>query len=145
MTRAPTLIFQPPAHQSIAVHQHVRADFPAAPRGPIVHDHQVLVAHLSGTTHLWMGRELVLRRGDVLLVPEGMPHLTSGPFDSEILGVAVCTGCMQGAWGALLREAFDEVRQGGVQPASVARSLRYLQRGDLRHGPAFVSEVLERA
>jgi AraC family transcriptional regulator, transcriptional activator of pobA len=100
-----------PQHSALAVHR-------LAPcRGPVgdaevVHDHAGLGFYLSGTTRLWMSLDYTLTRGDVLLLPEGMPHATRSSDRGDLWGVMLCSTCMRGSWGEALREALQHVRLG---------------------------------
>lgn len=104
-----------PAHTAIAASRLSHCNFPKMPADEVVHDHSGIAVYLSGTTRLWMGMDYTLRRGDVLLIPEGMPHCSSGESDGEMLGAMLCTGCMRPPWAEPLKAAFNEVRRG--QPA----------------------------
>lgn len=139
---APALVSALPAHQPIAVQRRTSCTGSARPSGEVVHDHAGLALYLSGTTQLWMRHEHRLVRGDLLLVPEGMPHCASGSPGGELVGVALCAACIRSAWGERLREAYGEVRRGGIAVrrlsedalAEVERLLATLER-ELARGP----------
>jgi len=81
---------------------------------PVAHSHSSLAIHLSGEAHLWMGSTWRLSPGDVLLVPEGMPHHRSDTNHTEVLGASVCIPCLPGTrWGPPLRALFAQVQRGG--------------------------------
>lgn len=101
-------------HQPLSVRRRSPGQTPASPRRQVVHDHAVLVICLGGTSRLWAGGDYTLGRGDVLLIPEGMPHTNSGGSAAELVLIAVCTSCMTGSWGESLRRAFADVRRSGI-------------------------------
>lgn len=109
-----------PAHHPIAVHRHSACEFSSHDTGAVVHDHAVVSFVVAGQMRFWMGHDFELRRGDLLLVPEGTPHYTVDGADAEIIGVALCTHCLLGAWGSVLRDAFAEVRRVGAAARHVA-------------------------
>lgn len=83
----------------------------------VVHDHSGIAIYLEGEARVRMGVHYALRRGDVLLVPEGMPHgssATERPNDAEIVGISLCTACLRSPWGTSLREMLDDVRRGAI-------------------------------
>jgi AraC-like DNA-binding protein len=114
MSEIPSLISTLPAHRPIAVWRKTRCDVADHPGGEVVHDHSALAVYLAGATRMWMRRDYRLVRGDVLLIPEGTPHCAREASEGDRLGVMLCTGCMKGAWGEYLSEAFNEARRGGV-------------------------------
>jgi AraC family transcriptional regulator, transcriptional activator of pobA len=114
MSAPPTLLSALPAHQPLAVRRLARCAPSTHPGRDVVHDHAGLAVYLSGTTRMWMRADYTLVRGDLLLIPEGMPHCPAASSGGEAATLALCTGCMQGAWGGSLREAFDGVRRGEV-------------------------------
>ncbi|MCB9611157.1 MAG: helix-turn-helix transcriptional regulator [Sandaracinus sp.] len=98
----------------VAVARACTGDFRPGPE--VVHDHSGLAFYVRGETRMRMGVEYVLRPGDVLLVPEGMPHGGGehGHGEAELVGITVCTACLRGGWGDVLRRLFDDVRHGAV-------------------------------
>ena len=110
---APTLVSSLPEHRSIAVYDHGGAAPDSSPT-EVVHDHCSIGLYLSGSARFWMRRQYQLQRGDVLLVPEGMPHIASDEGAVQMVGLVLCTHCMRGAWGDSLRRAFADVRFGAI-------------------------------
>lgn len=124
MSRTPRLTSALPAHASIAVLGPYRPDAP--PPGEVVHDHVGMALFLSGNARFWMSREYLIAAGDLLIVPEGMPHYGLEMEDVVMLTIALCSHCMRGGWGSLLTQAIGDVRRGksAVRRLGVERTAR---------------------
>lgn len=97
--------------------QHPRR---AAHESTVVHDHGILALFTGGEMQMWMGAAYNLVRGDLLIVPEGMPHYRMGESNSACWMLATCTSCLEGRrWGEELARVFESVRQG----ASAVRTI----------------------
>lgn len=99
---------------------------------PVVHDHASLGVILEGSAELWCGARYVLAPGDVLLVPEGMPHyaLREGRVDGW--GISWCSACAHGPWAELARALMAQVRAGAcavyrLKPAQLALLCGYIE------------------
>lgn len=86
----------------------------------VVHPHATLALLLEGEYTLWSGATYTLHPGDVLIIPEGMPHYAVS-FDGcpEAISVACCTSCLRTTAGGRFVQLFREVSEG----ASAQRSL----------------------
>ncbi|MEL6342857.1 MAG: AraC family transcriptional regulator [Myxococcota bacterium] len=98
-------------HAPLAV---IHMAWAAKPSGPVVHTHSGLAVFLEGHARFWMGTVWQIRPGDVLLVPEGMPHHRADRNFTALVGLSVCTPCLPtDRWGPPLRSLFERVQRGG--------------------------------
>src|SRR5690554_6932652 len=88
-----------PSHQSLVVsrmdadateHAVIHDHAPS----PVVHPHASLAFFEGGNATIRCGATYTLTPGDVLLVPEGMPHYGVDADSVEFIGLAMCTSCM---------------------------------------------------
>lgn len=108
-----------PAHRSLMV-SDMRGAPPDEPCGPVIHPHAALSLLIEGEVRVSCGSTYALRPGDLLLVPEGMPHFSVAGAECASVGMALCTSCVtSSAGGARLAAAFAEVSEG----ASAQRTL----------------------
>ena len=93
------------------VEEHSRRRAPA--NAPVIHDHGSIALFTGGEMQMWMGAAYELARGDLLIVPEGMPHYRMSEENSRCWILATCTACMEERrWGEALLRVFESVRQG---------------------------------
>jgi len=79
----------------------------------VVHPHASIALYLEGRARVWCGASHEVRAGDVLLVPEGMPHYTESCEGLEILGLSLCTSCLStSSSGVHLMDVFTRVARG---------------------------------
>jgi AraC-like DNA-binding protein len=108
----PRFVSNLPTHTSLRVGRMRQATHEGA--ASVVHPHASLALYLEGSARVWCGAAYDVRAGDLLLVPEGMPHYTESSEEAEILGLSLCASCMaSSSAGAHLLEAFAEVSKGG--------------------------------
>ncbi len=121
MTR-PHFISKLPSHTSLRVGR-VNA---SASEGTasVVHPHASLVIYLEGSAQVWCGATYEVQAGDLLLVPEGMPHYTETSDGAEALGLSLCSSCMTSSrGGSHLIEAFAEVAKGGSATRRLSKKM----------------------
>ncbi len=114
MSQKPRLISTLAEHQTVSV-QHLRSGecLPDHAHDTVVHPHSSIGLYTAGELRFWMGREYAIKAGDIVLVPEGMPHFSRNAVDAELIGIAVCTHCLKGGCAEPLRQLFGAVRDGG--------------------------------
>lgn len=113
MPRSPALVSALPPHHALAARRMALCEGGPRADQPVIHDHSGIALYLAGTTRLWMGLDYTLTRGDLVLIPEGMPHCTRDATRGELIGVMLCTACMRAPWSEPLRDALQAVRDGG--------------------------------
>ncbi|MEN0065794.1 MAG: AraC family transcriptional regulator [Myxococcota bacterium] len=108
-------------HAPLAVLDFEVSDYTTgdASRVEAVHAHGVLGLVLGGDAQFWMGTSYRVRAGDVLLVPDGMPHFLEAASEYHLLGLGFCVGCLDPETRSVLTELNDRVRRG----ASAVRHL----------------------
>lgn len=129
----PKLKSQMPAHRSLSVArfgaettacgENTVCD-PTQPPAPTVHPHASLAYYLSGTATIWAGSTYRVGPGDVLIIPEGMPHYSTSDDAVEALGMAMCTACVASAAGGHLAAMLWEVADGASALRTVAPASR---------------------
>lgn len=78
---------------------------------------------------MWVGATYTLRRGDVLLVPEGAPHYRIAASSATVVGLSLCMSCLTEPWGTAFTRALDEVRRGAAAARRIEpRALERLER-----------------
>ncbi len=87
---------------------------------PTVHPHASLAYYEGGRAEFWCGATYSTRAGDLVLVPEGMPHYTVTADDASVVGLSVCTSCLASAPGGHLAAAFHAVSEGAPAVRTVA-------------------------
>lgn len=99
----------------LTVHRmdHAHVD---APHPPTVHPHASLAYCTSGRAEMWCGATYTLGPGDVLLIPEGMPHYATSMQGVRGAGISACTSCLASMAGGHLAALFESVAEGA--PAS---------------------------
>lgn len=117
MTR-PRHLSHLPSHRSVLVARRTCR----APRSTptTVHPHASLVFVLEGTAEAWCGTTYSVKPGDVLLIPEGMPHYLTSRDAAETLVLSLCTSCMTSAPDHGLVAVFHEVAAGAGALRTVA-------------------------
>jgi len=79
-----------------------------------VHTQPRFCVYLDDGARFWMGSVWTLRRGDVLVVPDGMPHHRVDTDTIHLLGLGVCGQCVpDDRWGPPLLGLVSQVRRGG--------------------------------
>lgn len=119
-----------PTHPAVDVRRFV-AEGSGPSQGSVVHDHGSVAFYLDGSATMWVGAAYTLRRGDVLLVPEGAPHYRIAAASATGVGVSLCMSCLTESWGAAFARALDEVRRGAaaarrIEPQALEQLERHL-------------------
>ena len=109
------------AHEALRVGVHRACGALGSAR--VVHPHAALSLVLRGSATVWCGATYELGVGDVLLIPEGMPHAMMRADELEQRGAALCTACLGEGAGRALMEVIHQVSAG-------ACAVRHLAAGD---------------
>lgn len=108
----PRLISNLPRHEPLRV-QRGAVVCEGAPRA-VVHDHASVALYLEGEATLWVGGSYRVGARDLVLIPEGAPHMTRGARGVRLVGASICGACLAEPGGEPLRRALEEVSRGGV-------------------------------
>lgn len=81
--------------------------------GAAVHRGHVVAWIRGGHSVLELGHRVTVERGDLLLVPAGVPHRSVAGGDPVLWGVQFCASCVGLDEADPLMEPFARVRQGG--------------------------------
>jgi AraC family transcriptional activator of pobA len=95
---------------------------------PTVHPHASLAFYERGRAELWCGATYTVGPGDIVLVPEGVPHYAVSAEAVSGVGLSACTSCLNGTPVRHLADAFHAVAQG----APAVRAVRESDRERLR-------------
>lgn len=92
-----------------------------APRhDPVTHSYAALAFYVGGQASMELsGRAWHLRRGDVLLLPAGLPHRHLDAQSAELWGLAICVPCFAAHDDAALFASFEAVRDGRAPVVSI--------------------------
>lgn len=85
---------------------------PDVPHPAVVHPYNALALVVEGEAQFWIGAQYGIRAGDVVLVPEGMPHYLVAARDYRLVGLRFCLGCLDPDVSNVLGNALDQVRRG---------------------------------
>lgn len=105
------LVSSVPEHTSLfAKRIDLRA---SAQSDPVMHPYAAVMLLTEGAVEVWSGATYRLRAGDALIIPEGTPHYTIHCERAQVLGVSVCTPCLEAASGAgVMAEVLRAVMRG---------------------------------
>ncbi|MEL6187008.1 MAG: AraC family transcriptional regulator [Myxococcota bacterium] len=99
---------------------------------PRVHPHAALGYILAGEGVFWCGAQYRLGAGDLILVPEGVPHYARWTGSIQGLGLSLCLSCLDSSAGAALKDAFHAAATGAPAARSIPPPLRRKLEGALR-------------
>lgn len=85
-----------------------------------VHPHASVAYYERGRADVWCGATYSLHPGDVLLIPEGMPHYTASAEDAHVLVLSMCTSCLTSVPGHHLAAMLHAVSEGASAVRTVA-------------------------
>jgi len=128
---APQMKSQLPGHRSLSVARFdaglINAE-PKFPGKPTVHPHASFAFYLSGCATVWAGSTYRVKAGDMMIIPEGMPHYTQSADATVVLGLSICSACIASNAHGHLTTLLADVADGG----SALRTVEAGSRAQLR-------------
>ena len=125
-------------HQALRLSHIELSCYRAHGAGSNTHDYAVISWLTQGSAQIWVDALYTALRGDLLLIPAGMPHhLGSLSEDARCISLAVCPSCIGQAWGQQLRRCLEQIWTG----SSAVRRIQPDHHDDL----SYCLERLERA
>lgn len=125
-------------HQALRLDHVELSGYRAHSSGSNTHDYAVISWLTQGSGQLWVNAHYTAQRGDLLLIPAGMPHyLVQVSEDARSVALSVCPSCIGQAWGAPLKRCLEQIWSG----ASAVRRIEPIHHDEVR----YCLERLERA
>lgn len=117
-------------HQALRLARVELSGYRAHGSGSSTHDYAVLSWITQGSAQLWVNALYTAQRGDLLLIPAGMPHhLVQVSEDARSVSLAVCPSCIGQAWGQQLKRCLEQIWSG----TSAVRRIEPAYHDDVRY------------
>lgn len=127
-------------HQALRLMHVDLGGYRAHGSGSNTHDYAVLSWLTQGHARLWVNALYTAQRGDLLMIPAGMPHhLVEMSEDARSVSLGLCTSCIGEAWGQQLNRCLEQVWAG----ASAVRRIASDQHDDLTYCLARLERALK--